>query len=243
MSSTPVAEPSRSCDRTAIRRASSRVTSIPVVSLTEFVLTHLPAPSARVLEVGCGNGELALALVAAGYEVTAIDPAAPDGPIFRRIKLEELEDDARFDAVVASAVFHHMGENLEPNLDRVARVLRGGGPFVLDEFGPDRLDEATAAWYEGQRLILAAAGYPSERPGAQQWEHHHVSVTPSDVLLAAVRSRFEEQVYEDIPYLWRYLDGVASAELEASLVSMGVIRALGFRLVGIPRAGASFQPL
>ena len=214
-----------------------------MVSLTEFVLTHLPAPSARVLEVGCGNGELALALVAAGYEVTAIDPAAPDGPIFRRIKLEELEDDARFDAVVASAVFHHMGENLEPNLDRVARVLRGGGPFVLDEFGPDRLDEATAAWYEGQRLILAAAGYPSERPGAQQWEHHHVSVTPSDVLLAAVRSRFEEQVYEDIPYLWRYLDGVASAELEASLVSMGVIRALGFRLVGIPRAGASFQPL
>lgn len=196
-----------------------------------------------MLEVGCGRGELALALDVAGYEVTAIDPAAPDGPIFRRIKLEELEDDAQFDAVVASGVFHHMGESLEPNLDRVARVLGGGGPFVLNEFGPDRLDEPTAAWYQGQRKILAAAGRPSERPSAEQWSQHHVCVTASDVLLAAVRNRFEEQVYEDVPYLWRYLDGVASAELEESLVSMGAIRALGFRLVGIPRTGAAFQRL
>ena len=243
MSRTLVAEPSSSCDRTAIRRASSRVTSTPVVPLIEFVLTHLPTPPARVLEVGCGAGELALALDAAGYEVTAIDPAAPDGPIFRRIKLEELEDDARFDAVVAAGVFHHMGENLEPNLDRVARALEGGGPFVLDEFGPDRLDEVTAAWYEGQRLILAAAGRPSDRPGAEQWAQHHVSVTASDVLLAAIRSRFDVQVSEDVPYLWRYLDGVASAELEESLVSLGAIMALGFRLVGIPRGDASFQPI
>ncbi len=90
-------------------------------------------------------------------------------------------------------------------------------------------------------MILAAAGYASERPGAEQWAQHHVSVTASDVLLAAVRSRFDEQVSEDVPYLWRYLDGVASAELEESLVSMGAIAALGFRFVGIPGEGASFQ--
>lgn len=241
MSRTLVADPSSSCDRTAIRRASSRVTSTLLVSLMEFVLTHLPAAPARVLEVGCGDGKLALALDAAGYEVTAIDPAAPDGPIFRPIKLEELEDDAHFDAVVSSRVFHHMGENLEPNLDRVARALEAGGPFVLEEFGPDRLDALTAAWYEGQRLILAAAGHPSNRPSAEQWAQHHVSVTPSDVLLDAVRSRFDEQFSEDVPYLWRYLGGVASAELEESLVTMGAIKALGFRFVGMPRADASFQ--
>ena len=196
-----------------------------------------------MLEVGCGRGKLALALESAGYEVTAIDPAAPDGPIFRRIKLEELEDDARFDAVVARGVFHHMGESLEPNLDRVARALEGGGPFVLDEFGPDRLDDVTAAWYEGQRLILAAAGRSSDRPSAEQWAQHHVSVTPSDVLLSAVRSRFEERFSEDVPYLWRYLDGIASAELEESLVSMGAITALGFRFVGMPKRNVSFEPV
>ena len=196
-----------------------------------------------MLEVGCGTGELALALDAAGYDVTGIDPAAPEGSIFRRIKLEELEDDARFDAVVAARVLHHMGENLEPNLDRVARALGGGGPFVLDEFGHDRLDEVTAAWYEGQRLILEAAGRPSHRPSAAQWTQHHVSVTPSDVLLSAVRSRFEEQLSEDVPYLWRYLDGVASAELEESLVSMGAIAPLGFRFVGMPKRDGSFEPV
>jgi SAM-dependent methyltransferase len=224
-----------------MRRASSRVTSTGVVTVKEFVLANLPPAPARVLEVGCGNGDLARALGEAGYDVVAIDPAAPDGPIFRRIKLEDLEEDERFDAVVAARVFHHMGENLEPNLERVARALEGGGPLVVEEFGPDRLDAATADWYEGQRRILAAAGRANERPGAAEWEAHHSSVTPSDVLLAAFRRRFEERLYEDVPYLWRYLDGVVGRELEQWLVESGSIRALGYRFVGMPRDGSSFQ--
>jgi SAM-dependent methyltransferase len=218
-----------------MRRASSRLTSTSLTALTDFVLAHLPSPPARVLEVGCGRGELARSLESAGYDVTAIDPVAPDGPIFRRIKLEELEEDARFDAVVAIGVLHHMGESLEPNLDRIARALEGGGPFVVDEFAPDRLDEDTAGWYEGQRRILAAAGRTSERPSAAEWDAHHTSVTRSDVLYDRFRSRFDELTYEDVPYLWRYLGGVVSAELEQSLVEAGAIRPLGFRFVGIPR--------
>jgi SAM-dependent methyltransferase len=224
-----------------MRRASSRVTSTGVLSVTDFVLANLPSPPALVLEVGCGDGKLARKLAASGYDVLAIDPAAPDGPHFRRIKLEELEEDARFDAVVANRVFHHMGEGLEPNLERVARALEGGGPFVADEFGPDRLDGPTADWYEGQRRILAAAGRGNERPGAAEWEAHHSSVTASDVLLAAFRRRFEQRSYEEFPYLWRYLDGVASAELEQSLIDLGAIRALGYRFVGMPRDRSAFQ--
>jgi SAM-dependent methyltransferase len=224
-----------------MRRASSRVTSTGVLTVKEFVLANLPPAPARVLEVGCGNGDLARALDEAGYDVVAIDPAAPDGPIFRRIKLEDLEEDERFDAVVAARVFHHMGENLEPNLERVARALEGGGPFVADEFGPDRLDGPTADWYEGQRRILAAAGRGNERPGAAEWEAHHSSVTASDVLLAAFRRRFEQRSYEEFPYLWRYLDGVASAELEQSLIDAGAIRALGYRFVGMPRDRSALE--
>jgi SAM-dependent methyltransferase len=212
-----------------------------VVSFTAFVLAHLPGAPARVLEVGCGVGELARSLDAAGYDVTAIDPVAPEGAIFRRIKLEDLEPDLRFDAVVASRVFHHMGESLEPNIDRVASALEGGGPFVADEFAPDRLDEATADWYEGQRRILTAAGRGNERPGAAEWEAHHASVTRSDALHRAFLDRFDELVYEDVPYLWRYLDGVASAGLEESLVASAAIRPLGFRFVGIPRPAPSLE--
>jgi ubiquinone/menaquinone biosynthesis C-methylase UbiE len=35
----------------------------------------LPQPASRIVDVGCGTGELALALAEAGHEVTAVDPA------------------------------------------------------------------------------------------------------------------------------------------------------------------------
>ena len=189
-----------------------------------------------MLEVGCGEGELARALDAAGYDVTAIDPVAPDGDIFRRIKLEDLEDDAAFDAVVASRAFHHMGDNLDLNLAHVARALEGG-PFVLDEFGWEQFDEATADWYEGQRRALVAAGHEPSGPAASAWVEHHEDhdVTPGDELLERVRARFEELHFERVPYLHRYLGGVASADLERALIETGAIRAVGFRFVGIPK--------
>ena len=42
----------------------------------EFVLGQIGDPPARVLEVGCGKGELAQALGRAGLSVTAIHPRA-----------------------------------------------------------------------------------------------------------------------------------------------------------------------
>ena len=45
------------------------------MSVLAFVRSALPPPPARVLEVGAGDGELAAALLAAGYDVVAIDPA------------------------------------------------------------------------------------------------------------------------------------------------------------------------
>jgi 2-polyprenyl-3-methyl-5-hydroxy-6-metoxy-1,4-benzoquinol methylase len=46
----------------------------------EFVLGQVSDPPARVLEVGCGAGELAQALARAGHFVTAIGTAIP-GPV------------------------------------------------------------------------------------------------------------------------------------------------------------------
>src|SRR5215210_9284346 len=63
------AEPSRSCARTAILRPSSGVTSTGVDGLIAFVLSQLPPAPARVLEVGCGDGEVSVAVAGRGYEV------------------------------------------------------------------------------------------------------------------------------------------------------------------------------
>jgi ubiquinone/menaquinone biosynthesis C-methylase UbiE len=186
-----------------------------------------------VLEVGCGEGDLARALAATGYDVTAIDPVAPEGPIFRRIKLEDLEEDSSFDAVVASRSFHHMA-NLDQNLDRVAKLLGEDGRFILDEFAWERLDEPTADWYEGQRRVLVAALEDRRAPPAEEWLDHHADIHRSETVCAALSARFEELAFERVPYLWRYLGGPATAELEESLIGSGAIQALGFRFVGIP---------
>src|SRR5215210_7199573 len=63
------AEPSRSCARTAILRPSSGVTSTGVDGLIAFVLSQLPPGRARFLEVGCGDGEVSVAVAGRGYEV------------------------------------------------------------------------------------------------------------------------------------------------------------------------------
>jgi SAM-dependent methyltransferase len=223
-----------------VRPERKRSNSAPVVNVVDFVLAHLPPRPASVLEVGCGSGELAHALAAAGYDVVAIDPIAPHGPIFRRIRLEELERDAAFDAVVASRAFHHMPD-LDGNLDRVAELLRGGGPFVLDEFAWDRLDDSTSAWYEGQRRVLIAAGRAPSGPRAAEWRQHHADVHRFATLSRALNRRFVQRYAEDVPYLWRYLGGDSSRALEETLVATGAIQPLGFRFVGIPRPAATLE--
>ena len=87
-----------------------------------FVLSPLPPPPARVLEVGCGAGELALALDAAGYDVVAVDPRAPDGPIFRQTTLAELDDSGPFEVAVARYSLHHI-HDLDDAVDRIASLL------------------------------------------------------------------------------------------------------------------------
>ena len=103
----------------------------------EFVLEHAGDPPARVLEVGCGEGWLARALARAGHLVTAIDPRAPEGPIFRRVRLEEFSESGPLDYVVASLWLHHV-DDLGRALDKIATLLRAGGDLVVVEFWKER---------------------------------------------------------------------------------------------------------
>jgi GNAT superfamily N-acetyltransferase len=194
--------------------------------VVEFVRAELPAPPARVLEVGCGPGELGLALDAAGYDVLAIDPVAPDGPIFRKTTIEELEDPGPFDAVVASRALHHVHD-----LDAVLAKIGGLAPLlVLDEFAWDRLDDATARWYDEHR---GRSEHPP--PPSAEWRRRHGDLHGFASLREALARHFVERSFAWVPYLYRYMHLPELESREAELIEEGRIQALAFRYVGTPR--------
>jgi ubiquinone/menaquinone biosynthesis C-methylase UbiE len=111
------------------------------------------ADGQRVLDVGCGTGTLALMAkaVAPGAELVGIDadeemlarartkPGA--GAIrFDQGMADELPyEDASFDRVLSSLVFHHLRRPVKERAAReIARVLKPGGRFHLGDFGPPR---------------------------------------------------------------------------------------------------------
>ena len=203
----------------------------------DFVVAHAPA-GGRVLEIGCGDGALARELDAAGFDVLAIDPVAPVGAIFRRVALEELDEDGPFDAVVASMSLHHV-HDLGAGLDRIAGLLGRGGLLLLDEFAFDRLDEATADWYHGQLRALAAARGreipPSPDVLRAEWEAEHAGLHGYAVMRPTLDARFDERAFFWEPYLHRYLDGAAGDTLERALIEAAAIQAIGYRYAGAPR--------
>jgi SAM-dependent methyltransferase len=202
-----------------------------VEALIDFVLSHLPSPPARVLEIGCGSGELARELVARGYDVTAIDPEAPEGPIFRRLTIEAFDDPEPFDAVVASRSLHHIAD-LGTVLEKLRNSLRAESVLVLEEFSPDRLDASTAGWYEAQRRILVAAGREPSGPTVEEWADHHADVHSYETMRRELNGHFAERYFAWRPYLYRYLEGFATEELERTLIEAQAIQPLGWRYVG-----------
>jgi hypothetical protein len=195
-----------------------------------FVLSQLPPPPARVLEVGCGDeGGVTPALAAAGYDVLAIDPEAPEGPHYRRITLEQLDEPGPFAAAVAGRVLHHV-HPLESALEKLARLAP---LLVVDEFAPERIDAGAQEWYEGQYRALRITGQEPKGPAdLDVWREAHPGLHPSHVVLAALRFRYRELVFEERPYLYRWLGGVATEPLEEALISASAIQPIGWRWMG-----------
>jgi SAM-dependent methyltransferase len=217
---------------------SDRQEAVLTTPFEEFAREHLPAPPARVLDVGCGRGELTTALSVAGYDVLGIDPIAPVGALFRRLKLEDVESSESFDAVVARYSLHHI-RDLDAALDKIAELLPSGGVVAVDEFGWDRLDDTTLDWLYGQRRALAAAGHgnaPASREELRRdWSAEYLGLHGFSALREALDARFDELAFTWVPFLHRKLAGVATEVLEQALIDAGAIQALGFRYAGVVR--------
>ena len=196
-----------------------------------YVLRRLPPPPLRILEIGCGDrGGVTPTLLAAGYDVLAIDPRAPEGSSYRRITLEELEPEP-FDAVVAGRVLHHVTP-LKPALAKLA----GLAPLLLaDEFAFDRIDTVAQQWYEGLYGERGeACDHPAGPPDLDEWRSRHFDLHSSETLLSALDAVYETDDVEWRPFLYHWL-GDETEPLERAAIDAGELPAIGYRFTGRAR--------
>lgn len=196
----------------------------------------MPA-GARVLEIGCGAGALARELIARGYDVLAVDPQAPTGAPFVQTRFESLTIMQPFDAIVAAISLHHV-HDLDAAVAKMANALVPGGHLIVEEFGWERVDAATAAWYYAhwRKLDAAGGGRKPFPPGCAGTHAEYVSeradLHRSHELLAAFDRYFARDTFAWMPYLARELGDPEGEAEEVAAIAGGAMQAVGFRYVG-----------
>jgi SAM-dependent methyltransferase len=198
-----------------------------------FALESLPPAPARVLEVGAGEGELALALARAGYDVTAVDPASAVDHV-RPVPLAELREPRHsFDAAISIVALHHVEPLLE-SCRHLAELVRPGGTLVLDEIDVEAFDERAAGWWL-EHHSPSEHDHASTPEEAVAFLRQHIHDVPT--MKAALEEFFElgPPVYGPYLYRWELPPELRAAEEE--LIAAGELPAVGLRIVGTRRPG------
>jgi SAM-dependent methyltransferase len=162
-----------------------------VPELGAGVLEWLAAqPGERILDLGCGDGQLTERIRASGTSVTAID-ASPQMVAAARARGIDAQEgsaeslpypDGAFDAVFSNAVLHWVRGQGEM-MAQVRRVLRPGGRFAAEMGGHGNIAAirvALAAVFA--RHGFAAAGdhdnyYPTAETYKRRLQQHGFTVT------------------------------------------------------------------
>jgi 2-polyprenyl-3-methyl-5-hydroxy-6-metoxy-1,4-benzoquinol methylase len=146
----------------------------------------VPAGARRVLDVGCGDGFLAVRLARRIADVTAVELDVPvlrraqarfaDAPV-RWVHADVMTADlpgAGFDAVVSNAALHHL-EDTRAALRRLSGLLAPGGTLAVVTFV--RFSFRYFFWHAGTRVACAVANTVKGK-----WEHTAPIEWPPDTL-------------------------------------------------------------
>jgi SAM-dependent methyltransferase len=185
--------------------------------LREFISRWLPAPPARVLDVGCGDGESTGWLRGRGHQALGVDPEVPHGDSFERSRIQDFVAGAPFDGALAIRSLHHVG-GLGGAVEVIARALEPGGRLVVFEFAIEAVDERALGWCAVNRLRT-----PTHTGSAPE-------VAPLQRVRDALGARFTELAREPAPYLARELGEPELEPAELAAIEDGQLAAAGARL-------------
>jgi SAM-dependent methyltransferase len=179
----------------------------------------------NLLEVGCGNGELASRLQSLGYRVTALDSSPEAIQQTKKLGVDarvadwpdlDLESES-FDVILFTRSLHHI-RPLAKAVDKASTLLRSNGLVLIEDFAFDELSSEAVAWFydiltslhASKVLYLTNENFCKdllvEGGHVETWRRHHDhDLHPWRLMLSTLKSAFDSVVETSAPYLYRYL--------------------------------------
>lgn len=105
----------------------------------EYIVSHLHSKNLNILDVGCGTGEYAAALIKLGYNVQGIDKslaqvriASQKIPAFQGDILSLTQPDDSVDIILMIMMIHQIADSdIDKAFSELARVLKSGGLVII----------------------------------------------------------------------------------------------------------------
>jgi hypothetical protein len=188
---------------------------------TELLLSRLPPPPARLLEVGIGLGTTLRRLASMGYDVEGITPDEKQVAVVRErhanalrvhcAPFETFDPDVTYDALV----FQESSQYIEAETLFARAATLSPAVVVLDEFalqpveGLHRLDRFLEAarsygYSVAEELDLSAQAAPTPRYFMERFGRYRTELTES---LGLTSQQVDDLVESGERYLERYRDG------------------------------------
>jgi len=225
----------------------------------DFIQRFLSSECRRILEVGCGTGELAARLSKGGYSVVAIDSDDESVAAARRLgvdaRIARWPDfaDHRFNAILFTRSLHHI-HPLTESIKRAAESLVEGGLIIVEDFAYEAVDEKTLHWLASALRLFEATGLLSTNESLNKllsatqslnaWrENHEPELHTAAEIEIQLEKVFGPVHRENAGYYFRYIANMiratekrdailqAFAEQEETLAADGSVVALGRRFV------------
>jgi SAM-dependent methyltransferase len=187
-----------------------------------FVKRSLPSKCQRILEVGCGTGELAAALSKDGYSVVAIDmdrdsiAAAEQLGVDARVARWPDFEDGHFDAVLFTRSLHHI-HPLDESIRHLTDSLTEAGRVIVEDFAYESVDEKTLRWFaRAIRLLESTESLTvncdllkkvlSKTKTLKAWRQNHENeLHTATEIKAQLEKTLGRVVSENAAYYFRYV--------------------------------------
>ena len=231
---------------------------IAIAETVKFVERFTP-PAVSVLEVGCGEGDLALALAHRSLQVLGVDVdeaavAATRAKGVPAVHIDFLKYTADpFAVVLFTRSLHHI-HPIAAAVRKAYELTCPGGALIVEDFAAEEADEKTVAWrYDAEMrlkenhpdLYAPEQGRGQKTGTMEEWQQHFTkhNVTPGKIMQATIESQYGAVIVERAPYLYRYVIAkVRCAERaeetaaqflteEMELIARGTVLPIGLRIV------------